>query len=141
MKKFLLITAFMFGFLVFVAAQRTITGSLTDTKNEPLIGASVIIKGTAKGTVTDLDGKYTLDVPKEATALSFSFTGFTSQDIVLGTSNVINVQMSEGLLLNETVVTALGISKSDKSIGYAVTKVDGMVLTSSGESNVVQALA
>ncbi len=141
MKKFLSIWALVLGLTGFATAQRTVTGSITDAKNEPLIGASVVIKGTSKGVISDLDGKFSLDVPKEATTLVFSFTGFTTQEIPLSTSNVFNVQMSEGLLLNETVVTALGISKSDKSIGYAVTKVSGTTISSSGEPNVVQALA
>lgn len=141
MKKLLLLSAFVLGFAGFAYAQRTIMGSVTDAKDEPLVGASVVIKGTLKGTTTDLDGKFTLDVPKDATTLVFSFTGFTTQEIPLSTNNVINIQMLEGLLLNETVVTALGISKSDKSIGYAVTNVSGMSVTSSGEPNVVQGLA
>lgn len=141
MKKLLLIWALVWGFSNFATAQRTITGSITDDKNEPLIGASIVIKGTIKGTVSDLDGKFELSVPNDAKMLVFSFTGFTTQEIALGATNVVNVQMSEGLILNETVVTALGISKSDKSIGYAVTNVSGMSITSSGEPNVVQSLA
>lgn len=141
MKKYLFILALVCGMTSLVSAQRTITGNVTDAKNEPLIGASVVIKGTTKGAVTDLDGKFSLEVPNDAKTLVFSFTGFTTQEIPLSTSNVVNVLLSEGIILDETVVTALGISKSDKSIGYAVTKVSGETISSSGEPNVVQALA
>lgn len=142
MKRLLFSLMMMLCCLGFaVAQQRTITGTVTDTKGEPNVGASIVVKGTTVGTVTDIDGKYSLDVPKNATTLTVSSVGFTSQDLPIGISNVLNVQLSEGVLLSETVVTALGISKSEKTIGYAVTNVGGATLTSSGEPNVVQALA
>lgn len=100
----------------FVFAQRTITGSVTDAEtNESLIGASVVVTGTTKGTLTDVDGKYTLtDVPANATSLTFSFTGYSSLTVNLGTSNVVDAKLNGGEVLEQVVVVGYGsVKKSD----------------------------
>ncbi len=89
-------------------AQRSVTGKVTDEKNVPLIGASVLVKGTSTGTVTDVEGNYTVEIPAGATALVFSYTGYDTQEIVLGTSNVVDVTMASGVTLQDVVVVGYG---------------------------------
>ncbi len=120
--------------------QRIISGTITD-ENGPLPYANVIVKGTTIGTTTDLDGKYELKVPEGATTVVVSYTGFTTQEMVLGSSNSINVVLSEGVILEEAVVTALGIKRDEKSLGYAVQEIDGSALNEAKETNIVNALS
>ncbi len=122
-------------------AQRTITGTLSDISGEPLIGANILVKGTTIGAVTDFDGTYTLDVPDGSNVLVFSYTGFETQEIELGTSNVVDVSLVEGITLAETVVTALGIARDEKSLGYSVQEVKGEDLSLARDNNVAAALA
>ncbi len=139
MKKLLLVLGtflFLSGYLL---AQRTISGTLTDGV-EPLIGASILVKGTTTGTVTDFDGVYTLEVPDGGTTLIISYTGFDTQEIELGASNIVDAVLSEGVTLETAVVTALGIQREEKALGYAVQQVDGSDIARSGSSNAVDAL-
>jgi len=99
-------------------AQRTITGTITESgTNEPLIGASILVTGTSSGTVTDLDGKYELSVPDGSESLTISYTGYAAQTVTIGASNVLDVQLSAGELLDEVVVTGYGTSKSREVTG------------------------
>lgn len=141
MKKLSLLLMMVLFATGIALAQRTIQGKVSDAKGEPMVGTSVVVKGTTTGTTTDIDGNYNLSVPAGSTTLIFSFTGFQTQEVTLGTSNVLDLTLQEGILLSETVVTALGISKSDKSLGFAVTKVSGETVANSGEANLVQGLA
>jgi hypothetical protein len=90
-----------------LSAQRTISGVVSDDTGESLIGANIFEKGTANGTITDLDGSYSLSVADGAT-LVFSFTGFTDVEIIVGATDVIDVELSAGELLDEVVVTGYG---------------------------------
>lgn len=142
MKKFSLIVAM----LLFVAttatfAQRTVTGTVTDQSGETLISVNVVVKGTTVGTITDLDGKYSIKVPDGSNTLVFSYTGFTSQDIELGASDVVDVQLSEGILLNDVVVTALGIEREKKTLGYATQEVSGEAVTTVKDANFINSLS
>jgi TonB-dependent starch-binding outer membrane protein SusC len=94
----------------FAIAQKTISGLVTDGENnEPLVGASIVVTGTTKGTLSDVDGKYTLtDVPASATSLTFSFTGYANVTIPIGASNTIDAKLGAGALLNEVVVVGYG---------------------------------
>ena len=139
MKKLSLILAMVISTISLAFAQRTVTGTITDAKSDPLVGASVLVKGTTTGTITDVDGKYSLSVPAGATTLSYSFTGFQTQDIALGASSVIDISMVESVL-QELVVTALGISKQSKALGYATQQVSGDNLKESNTTNIVDAL-
>lgn len=121
-------------------AQRTISGIVTDQGGEPLIGASVLVKATDIGTVTDFDGSYSLDVPADAGELIISYTGYAEQTITLGASNVVDVTLAEGVALQEVVVTGLGIKREEKALGYAVQKVGGDDINKSGASSAVDAL-
>lgn len=107
----------------FAIAQRTITGTVTDAENgEPLIGANILVVGTSTGTVTDFDGTYSLNVPEDATELEFSYTGYSMQRVTIGDSDVVNVQLSAGELLEEVVVVGYGTQKA-KEVTSAVASV------------------
>ncbi|MCB0551237.1 MAG: SusC/RagA family TonB-linked outer membrane protein [Phaeodactylibacter sp.] len=141
MKKRLLVLglALFLGSALF--AQRTITGVVTDQGGEALIGASVLLKGTSTGTVTDVDGNYQITVPDgSGNVLQFSYTGFGTQELEVGISNVINVALEEGAVLEEVVVTALGIEKDARSLGYSIDQVGSEELTKARESNIINSL-
>ena len=96
----------------FAFAQRTVTGTVTDSKTgETLIGANVLAVGTDVGTSTDIDGNYSITVPAGATVLEFSYTGYSSSRQTLGASNIVNVTMTEGALIDEVVVIGYGAAK------------------------------
>lgn len=121
MRACLVILSLAFGISGF-AQTRTITGVITDDAGEPLIGATVIVEGNASiGTFTDLDGYYSLDVPEGTTTLVYSCIGMADKVEEIGGRSVINVVLGYGSLeLEATVVTAMGISKSEKSLSYNV---------------------
>lgn len=122
-----------------VFAQRTITGKVTDG-TAPLPGVSVQVMGTSLGTQTDLDGNYSLSVPDDA-VLRFSLLGFESQEIPADNREVINVTLVPGTeVLEEVVVTALGVERELKALGSSVTQVDGSALTEAREINLGDAL-
>lgn len=112
-------------------AQYTVSGTVQDEAGGPLIGASVIVKGTATGTITDVDGKFELRVPENATALEFSFTGFTTQTVGISrTNNVVTVVMAEDInSLEEVVVTGLATSVKRANLANSVERVDASQLT------------
>jgi TonB-linked SusC/RagA family outer membrane protein len=141
MKKHLLVLLLVAGGLGFAYAQRTITGKVTDVAGEPLIGASVLVKGSGTGSVTDLDGAYQLEVPSGTVVLVFSYTGFTTKEVTTGTSSVLDVTLEEGILLEEAVVTALGIKRSEKSVPFAVQQVGEEQLNIIRPTNINNALA
>lgn len=140
MKKLYLTLLWVFVTVGIVAAQRTITGTVTDAGGEALIGASVLVKGTTTGTVTDIDGTYTISVPDGSKTLVFSYTGFASQELQIGSSTVMDVTLEEGVALSEIVVTGLGIEREKKSVGYSVQDVKGETLNPIVNDNVVEAL-
>ncbi|MFL9845744.1 SusC/RagA family TonB-linked outer membrane protein [Flavobacterium rhizosphaerae] len=105
--------------------QLTVTGTVTDNTQQPVPGVTISIKGTASSTVTDSDGNYKVTA-EEGQILVFSFIGFRTTEMPIGTNTVINVQLQEeATMLNEMVITALGIKRDEKALGYAVQKVKG----------------
>ncbi len=107
----------------FTFAQRTITGTVTDAANgDPLISATVVVAGTSTGTITDFDGKYSLEIPADATQLEISYTGYATSTVDIGAGNVLDVQLSAGALLDEIVVTGYGTQKA-KEVTSAITSV------------------
>lgn len=129
MKKLSLVILLVLGALGFANAQRTITGKVTDQKGEPLIGASILVTRTTVGAVTDLDGSFSLDLPAGATSITVSYTGYTSQEIQLGNQSVFDIQLEEGEVLQEVIVTALGIQKQPREVGFSVAQIKGEDLT------------
>lgn len=109
-----------------ILQQITISGVVKDETGEPLYGVNVLVKGTTTGVVTDLDGKYTLSVPGENVILVFSYIGFDSQEVVVGNRQTINVTLRESSqMIDELVVTALGMKRSEKALGYATQQIGG----------------
>jgi len=105
-------------------AQIEVTGTVTDDLGDPLPGAAVLVKGTSNGTVTDLDGNFTVSVANQQSTLVFSFLGFANVEEVVGTRNTIDVILEQGLSgLDEVVVTGYG-SQSRREITGAVTSID-----------------
>ena len=136
-----IITACMLLVLNFSFAQQTrVTGKVSDVNNEPLPGATVLVKGTSRGTVTDVDGSYTIQAGGGET-LVFSFVGFETKEFAVGASSIINITLSEGVALNEIVVTALGVERETKALGYSVQAVDGSQFTEARETNVINSLS
>lgn len=133
-------------FLAFVvqltfAQEKTITGTVSDSNGLPLPGVNIIVKGTSTGTQTDFDGNYSLDAAT-AEVLSFSFIGYKTKSITVGASSIINMTLEEDLAqLDEVVVTALGISREKKQLGYASQEVDGEAVSTVKSQNFVNALS
>ncbi|MBT8387559.1 MAG: TonB-dependent receptor plug domain-containing protein, partial [Ignavibacteria bacterium] len=121
------------------AQEKTITGTVSDDSG-PLPGVSVVIKGTSTGTETDFDGNYSITA-NTGDVLIFSFVGMATQEKVVGDSNTINVVLVADNVLEEVVVTAYGIKKEKRSVGYAVQEVGGDEIVNSGASNVLDALS
>jgi len=118
-----------------------ITGIVTDTSGATLPGVSIVVKGTTNGTITDVNGKYTFSDISENSILLFLFVGMESQEINTGTLTQINVIMAESAIgLEEVVVTALGLKREKKALGYSVGEVKGEELRETPQMNVLNAL-
>ncbi len=144
MRKFTIFLAFMLlSSLQVVLAQTKITGKVTSAEDgSPLIGLSVVVKGTTVGTTTDLNGNYELTVPEDAEVLVFSYVGMTTKEIDIGGRTVINVQLEPAAYaMDEVVVTALGISREKKALGYSVQDVSGEEINQARETNIVNSLS
>ncbi|MCR9253032.1 MAG: SusC/RagA family TonB-linked outer membrane protein [bacterium] len=143
MKKILLLS-FMLLFTVAFSAwaqDRTITGQVLDNSGEGLPGVNVILKGTTTGTTSDIDGNYRLTVPAEGGILQFSFIGLKSQEIEIGARSVIDVTMTEDVeTLSEVVVTAVGIEREKKALGYSIEKIGGDKVVQNSEPDALRGL-
>lgn len=122
-------------------AQRTITGKVTDEKGNPLPNVSVVVKGSGTGTVTKNDGTYSLSVPANARTIVFSSIDMGSQEVSLGSQPTLNVSMkAEDKTMSEVVVTAFGIKKDKKSLGYGVAQLNTEQVTQAHTTNITNAL-
>lgn len=125
-----------------LSAQQTITGTLTAPDGEPLIGASVMVKSTSSGTVTDYDGKYSINLPENATTLVFSYVGYETTEQTVDGRTVIDLVLDEGAVgLDAVTVTALGIEREAKALGYAVQEIGGEELNQVKDPNLINNLA
>jgi len=144
MRKLTLLLA-LIGFfsLQGVFAQTSVIGTVTDADNGgTLPGVSVLVKGTSIGTVTDMDGKYNLQVPANATAIQFSFVGMETQEVAFTGQTTMDVALkTSALKLDEVVVTALGVSREKKSLGYATQEVQGDELNRVTKDNFINSLS
>lgn len=122
--------------------ERAITGKITSKSDgSALPGVSIMVKGTTKGTVTDMDGKYRITVPGSASTLVFTYISFETQEVVVGSQATINIQMVESSkTLNEVVVTAAGIKREKSTLGYSVTTVTAEKLAQKSEPDPLRAL-
>lgn len=141
-NKLLVLFICVFGFFThnLKAQEQIISGTITDAENGmPLPGVSVQEKGTTNGAATDFDGNYSIEVGSNAT-LVFSYVGFAAQEIPVGQQTEINVQLVQDVgALDEVVVTALGIKREKKSLGYALQEVQGESLVEARENNLANA--
>ena len=124
-------------------AQRTVTGKVTSAEDGTGIpGVTVLVKGTSNGVLTDIDGKYSIKVDKNATALQFSFVGMKTQEIALTVSNELDAVMeSAATNIEGVVVTALGITRDKKSLGYSTQELKGDEINAAKRSNFVDNLS
>ncbi len=143
MKKILLMSVFCLVHVSVVWAQeRTVTGKVTAAEDgAPLPGVNVVLKGTSVGTVTNTEGIYTLNVPGAGGTLIFSFIGLASQEMEVGARTTIDIQMAQDVQqLGEVVVTAVGIQRERKALGYSVETVSGDKVQQVSEPDPLRAL-
>jgi len=141
----MLLMAFVVGTVICSSAfaQRTVTGTVTNEETgDPLPGVTVQLKGTTTGALTDTEGKYSVLVEGDNATLVFSFIGYGQQEVAVGDQSEVNVELLEtGVELDAVVMTALGVSRDKKALGYSVTEVDGAEFTEARETNVIKSLA
>lgn len=141
MKKLSLVLSLVLFVMGTALAQRTITGTVSDESGETLIGASILVKGTTTGAVTDIDGTYSITVPDGSNVLQFSYTGYATQEVTLTAANVVDVVMqSSAEVFDELVVTGLGIEKEKKALGFGVSTLTNEALTARQETDVARLL-
>lgn len=142
MRKLFLL---LWGVVLFASqalAQRTVSGKVTDEKGAPLQNVSVMVRGTTTGTVTKADGTYSLTVPANAKALVFSAVDMSPVEAAIGASSTIDaILKAEDKTMSEVVVTAFGIKKTKKDLGYGVSQLGNTELTQSHTTNLTNALA
>ena len=144
MKKIALLLAFFaIGLQVLMAQTKEISGTVTSADDGGSIpGVSVSVKGTTLGTITDMDGVFRLKIPQDAKTLVFSFVGMASQEVLIGNQTNFKVKLtSESISVDEVVVTALGITREKKSLGYSVQEVGADKIGNAQQSNVMNALS
>ena len=123
------------------AVANVVKGKVTDDKGDPLMGVSIRVKNSNTGTFTDKSGNYTIEAPARGT-LVFSFVGFITQEIEVNNRSEIDITLkAESKELSEVVVTALGIKRQVKSLGYSTTEIPGSNLTESRTANLANALS
>ena len=123
-----------------VAQTKAVTGVVVDATGEPIIGASVLEIGTTNGTITDVDGNFTIQVPVGA-KLEVSYIGYKTQQIVVGASNTYKVVLKEDAeMLDEVVVTGYGMSQKRSLMTNSISKLDDKVLQNAAMSNAAQSL-
>ena len=120
---------------------KTITGKVVDVAGEPIIGASVLVKGSSTGSVTDIDGKFSVEAPVGST-LVVSFVGYATEEVKVGAASDYTVTLKDDTQsLSEVVVTAMGIKKEKKALGYSVSDINSKELMKNKQTNVVNSLA
>ena len=139
-QRFVLALAGLLVALGLNAQNITVNGTVKDNTGEPVIGAGVIVKGTTQGTSTDIDGNYSITCAPAA-ILEFSFIGMETQEVAVGGRRTIDVVLQpDSEFLTESVVTALGITREKKTLGYAIQDVGGATLLDAHEANLANAL-
>lgn len=141
MKRVMLILSCLFISIGFITAQTTrVTGVVVDNAGEPVISASVVVKGTTVGVATDVNGKFSINVPDGKNTLVFSLVGMKTVEVTAA-QNMKVVMENDDKVLEEVVVTAMGISRAEKALGYAVGVVSSDELTKAREGNVISSLS
>ncbi len=117
-----------------------VTGTVKDEGGNPLPGVNILEEGTTNGTITDIEGGYRITVPDQDAVLIFSFVGYENQRVPVNGNTTLDVILRQGVLLNQVVVTALGIEQEKRKLGYTVTELQGQELSRTNEINPVNAL-
>lgn len=139
-KGVFLILSCLFLSIGYIAAQTTkITGTVVDDFNEPGIGVSVVVKGTNIGTITDVDGAFTINLPENGKVLVFSLIGMKIKEVV-ATPGMRVVMENDDRILNEVVVTAMGIQRDQKILGYAATQIKSDEISAAKSGSVMSGL-
>jgi len=123
------------------AQERTVSGTVSDPAGEPLPGANVLVKGSQRGTIADADGKYQIKLQAEDKVLVFSFVGFERKTVKVGDRKVLNVSLKEQRQLDEVVITALDMKRSEEALGYSVQTIDKKDIAEVKENNITNKLA
>jgi TonB-linked SusC/RagA family outer membrane protein len=143
-QKFILLILFLFCSAAIFAQTRTLTGVVKDSANQPLVGATVSVQGKKISTATAADGSFTLsNVPAGNVDLVVSYVGYTTQTLPVGSNETdVSVVLQQGAnTISDVVVTALGIRKDERKLGYSVTTVNGDKLNKARETNVALSLS
>jgi TonB-linked SusC/RagA family outer membrane protein len=144
MKRFYVFFAFILlaSFQLINAQAIQVTGKVTSSEDGmPLPGVSILIKGTTRGTVTNLDGDYVIDVPTDAQTLVFSFIGMKVQEVAIEGRTTIDIVLEPDILgLDEVVITAMGIRREAKALGYAVQEISGEEISQAKNMDVSKSL-
>lgn len=137
----LLLTCLFLGISLVTAQTQKITGLvISEEDGQPIVGASILVKGTSLGTITDMDGKFTLsNLPSTAKTLQISYIGMVAQDVAIKPTLKV-ILKSDAKILDEVVVTALGVSREKKALGYAATSFKGDAIAQSKAVNPMNAL-
>ena len=140
MKKYLLIICCLCTYMLAFAQQRTVTGTVVDDLGQPLIGVSILEKGTTNGVITDMDGNFSLKLTSENPTLVFSYIGYKTQEVSVGGKTTLNVTMSEDAeQLDEVVVVGYGVQKKS-SMTASVSSVSSKEIVKTMSSNVASTL-
>jgi len=141
-KLMLLLTCLFVGIGLATAQTQRVTGTVTAEEDGlPVVGASILVKGTTVGTITDIDGNFTLsNIPASAKVLQISYIGMQSQEVAIK-PNVKIVLKSDAQLIDEVVVTAMGIKRSEKALGYSATSVKSDEIAAKRASDVMSSLS
>jgi TonB-dependent SusC/RagA subfamily outer membrane receptor len=131
-----IVLVFAFGFSI---QAQSISGTVNDENGVPLPGATGVVEGTSNGVSTDFDGNYSINASMGET-LVFSFVGYSSQSVIVGSSATINIMLDSDNSLSEVVVTALGVKRNVKALSYSITQVDGKELSDNKTTNAINAL-
>ncbi|MDD2244186.1 MAG: TonB-dependent receptor plug domain-containing protein, partial [Dysgonamonadaceae bacterium] len=137
-KLMLFLSLFLIG-IGTIVAQTQVRGTVVDEAGEPVIGATIQIKGTSQGAITDADGSFILTAPTRGT-LVVSYVGYISQEVAVSPN--VRITLAEDVsLLQEVVVTAMGITREKKSLGYGISSVSGDEITKAQAVNPMMALS
>ena len=146
MKNYAFIAATLYLLLLFphsgFAQTREVSGVVFNQQTgETIPGVNIVLTGTSQGVTTDIDGKFTIQIPADQKMLTFSYVGMEMQHIDVSGVSYIEVRLVPGVALDEVIVTALGISRSAKSLGYSATNLKSEAISESRETNLINSLS
>ena len=139
-KRLLLACLFACLCVSFTLAQKQVSGTVKDRDGTPLIGANITAKGTTIGTSTDFDGQFEFSIPSDVDILVVSYTGYTTAEIGVNDSGIFDIILEEGITLETAVVTALGISREEKALSYAVQQIQSQDIVATQTRSPLEAL-